>query len=111
MWWRREALAAAWASLVAKRQAESSPEADGVSAAPTAAYSSSIRSTAAWPLQRRQVCVADSDWRGHRTGLGDRGRGRVVLLDRFVDRGILVYGPDGKLINDVPLPSKLDLGA
>ncbi len=37
--------------------------------------------------------------------------GRVVLLDRFVDRGIQVYGPDGKLLNDVSLPSKLDLGS
>ncbi len=37
--------------------------------------------------------------------------GRMVLLDRFVDRGIQVYGPDGKLLNDVPLSGKTELGS
>lgn len=37
--------------------------------------------------------------------------GRVVVLDRFVDRGVQVYGPDGKLLSDVPLHGKLELGS
>ena len=37
--------------------------------------------------------------------------GRMVLLDRFVDRGIQVYGPDGQLLNDVPLSGKTELGS
>jgi hypothetical protein len=37
--------------------------------------------------------------------------GRMVLLDRFVDRGVQVYGPDGKLLNDVPLSGKTELGS
>ncbi len=37
--------------------------------------------------------------------------GRMVLLDRFIDRGIQVYGSDGQLLNDVPLSGKTELGS
>lgn len=96
-----------------KRQAESSPEGPmAISAAPDGSV------LIVDQVNRRVARYKDGRFVSQIPIGGDTvqdlaigAEGLVVLLDRFVDRGILVYGPDGKLINDVPLPSKLDLGS
>ena len=80
--------------LVAKRRAESAPRPDGDFGGPDGSVLIVDRSTAAWPVTKTaeglsQIPIGGDTVRDLTIG----AEGRVVLLDRFVDRGIFVYGP------------------
>lgn len=65
-------------------------------------------------VNRRVELYRDGERRGSLATGGDTlqdlaigAEGRVALLDRFVDKSVQVYGPDGKLQNEVALAGPL----